>query len=109
MSQSELELAEFADNPEPRCAVVLLLDTSGSMHGQPISELNAGLKEFENALKSDRLASLRVEVAVVTFGGSVKVLGSGSEGSHETTLASIALGVAEEHPPLQHGSSSGGS
>ena len=86
MSQSELELAEFADNPEPRCAVVLLLDTSGSMHGQPISELNAGLKEFERALKSDRLASLRVEVAVVTFGGSVKVLGSGSEGSHETTF-----------------------
>jgi hypothetical protein len=28
--------AEFADNPEPRCPVVLVLDTSGSMKGEPI-------------------------------------------------------------------------
>ncbi len=34
---------EFPDNPDPRCAVVLLLDTSGSMSGQPIIELNKGL------------------------------------------------------------------
>ena len=37
----------FVDNPEPRCPCVLLLDTSGSMQGQPISQLNAGLKQFE--------------------------------------------------------------
>jgi uncharacterized protein with von Willebrand factor type A (vWA) domain len=30
---------EFADNPEPRCACLLLLDNSGSMRGNPISEL----------------------------------------------------------------------
>ena len=30
-------------NPEPRCPCVLLLDTSGSMLGKPILELNAGL------------------------------------------------------------------
>lgn len=26
----------FADNPEPRCPCLLLLDTSGSMHGEPM-------------------------------------------------------------------------
>lgn len=60
--------AEFAENPEPRCACVLLLDTSGSMSGQPIAELNAGLAEFQAELQADALAAKRVEVAIVTFG-----------------------------------------
>jgi uncharacterized protein YegL len=60
--------AEFVDNPEPRCACLLLLDTSGSMNGRPISELNEGLKTFQVELNSDSLAAKRVEVAIVTFG-----------------------------------------
>jgi len=59
---------EFADNPEPRCPCLLLLDTSGSMRGQPISELNAGLIAFKEELMSDSLAAKRVEVGIVTFG-----------------------------------------
>lgn len=59
---------EFAENPEPRCPCILLLDTSGSMKGQPISELNRGLTAFREELASDSLAAKRVEVAVVTFG-----------------------------------------
>ena len=46
---------EFADNPEPRCACLLLLDTSGSMQGAKIEQLNAGLKEFAR----DRSAAWR--------------------------------------------------
>jgi hypothetical protein len=42
--------AEFADNPEPRCPCLLLLDTSGSMQGAPISELNRGLVAFKDEL-----------------------------------------------------------
>lgn len=59
---------QFADNPEPRCPCVLILDTSGSMAGPKISELNRGLIEFETGLRSDAMASKRVEVAIVTFG-----------------------------------------
>lgn len=59
---------EFADNPEPRCPCVLLLDTSGSMSGAKISELNAGLQTFAEELRSDAMAAKRVEVAIVTFG-----------------------------------------
>lgn len=86
MATDPLEQLEFASNPEPRCAAVLLLDTSGSMSGQPIAELNAGLKEFEVALKGDRLASLRVEVAVVTFGGSVRCWDVTGEGHREAAF-----------------------
>jgi len=59
---------EFAENPEPRCPCVLLLDTSGSMKGQPITELNRGLAAFREELASDSLAAKRVEVAIITFG-----------------------------------------
>jgi uncharacterized protein YegL len=60
--------AEFAENPHPRCPVILLLDTSGSMTGEPIAQLNAGLQQFHQELLSDELASQRVELAIVTFG-----------------------------------------
>lgn len=59
---------DFADNPEPRCPCLLLLDVSGSMRGQPIAELNAGIRFFKEDLFADPLASKRVEVAIVTFG-----------------------------------------
>src|SRR3954467_12736183 len=62
------EAVEFADNPEPRCPCVLLLDTSGSMSGPKIAELNHGLEAFAEELRSDAMATKRVEVAIVTFG-----------------------------------------
>lgn len=65
--------AEFAENPEPRCPCILLLDTSGSMQGEPIRELNGGLETFKNELVSDGLAAKRVEVCIVTF-GPVKII-----------------------------------
>jgi uncharacterized protein YegL len=65
---------EFADNPEPRCPCVLLLDTSKSMSGDRIAALNQGLQAFRDEIIKDPLARQRVEVAVVTFGGSVQVI-----------------------------------
>jgi uncharacterized protein YegL len=60
--------AEFIVNPEPRLPCVLLLDTSSSMRGKPISELNKGLVAFKDELMADRNAVKTVEVAIVTFG-----------------------------------------
>ena len=58
----------FAENPEPRCPCVLVLDTSGSMEGRPLTQLNAGYQTLLAELLEDALASKRVELAVVTFG-----------------------------------------
>lgn len=68
MSTEQLDLVQFADNQEPRCPCVLLLDTSGSMSGAPINELNAGLETFQTQLQRDDYARMRVEVAIITFG-----------------------------------------
>jgi uncharacterized protein YegL len=64
---------EFVDNPQPRCPCVLVLDTSASMTGAPIRELQAGLEQYREELMRDSLARQRVEIALVTFGGAVKV------------------------------------
>lgn len=74
MKETYLEEIEFAENPEPRCACVLLLDTSGSMSGEPIRALNAGLVTFRDELQADPIASKRVEVAIVTFDSSVQTV-----------------------------------
>lgn len=68
------EAVEFAENPEPRCPCVLLLDTSGSMQGAAIDALNEGLRTFKDDLSTNLLASRRVEVAVVTFDCDVNVV-----------------------------------
>jgi len=66
--QQPFGAAEFAENAEQRCPCLLLLDTSYSMSGQPISELNTGLLTLKEEIQNDSLASKRVEFALVTFG-----------------------------------------
>ncbi len=59
---------------EPRCPVLLLLDTSSSMSGECIHKLNAGIAAFKQEMAQDTTASLRVEVAIITFDSSVQTV-----------------------------------
>ncbi|MEQ8847779.1 VWA domain-containing protein [Botrimarina sp.] len=71
-AESAFSSVEFAENPEPRVPCVLLVDTSTSMSGMKLIELSKGLKIYREELMKDPLASKRVEVAIVTFGGRVE-------------------------------------
>lgn len=74
MSDDQLPFdAELISNPEPRCPCVLLLDTSASMRGRPLEELNRGVQTFRSEILGDKLATQRVEVAMITFGPVTKV------------------------------------
>jgi uncharacterized protein YegL len=78
-------MTEFAprvneSNPDPRIACALLLDTSGSMYGSPIEELNKGFEVFCQEIKDDELAAKRAEIAVITFGGEPRLVVPFTEG-----------------------------
>lgn len=59
-------------NYEQKCPCVLVLDVSGSMSGEPIRQLNEGLKEFHREVLNDETASSRLEVSIVTFGSNIE-------------------------------------
>ena len=60
-------------NPAPRCPVILLLDTSGSMSGAPLRELQSGLDQFLKETSDDETASMSVELEIITFGGDAEI------------------------------------
>jgi len=64
----QLRLDELTDNPSARVPVCLALDTSSSMAGAKIQELNAGIQAFYSAVRSDEMAACSAEIAVVNFG-----------------------------------------
>jgi len=68
---ANFDMIQLYDNPQPRCACALVLDTSASMTGQPISELNNGVQLFFDDVVADDFARFAVETSVITFGGTV--------------------------------------
>lgn len=70
---------EFAENPDPRCPVVLVLDCSDSMTQEmegenrtPMEALNGGLDTLYTHLNRDPLAQRRAEVSFVLYGTDVQ-------------------------------------
>jgi len=61
-------------NYQPRCPTAIILDTSGSMAGEPIEELSLAIPRLFAELRTDELTSLRVEPCIITCGGDAKVL-----------------------------------
>lgn len=63
------------ENPgERHIPCVLLVDSSSSMRGAPIAELNEGLQAFGDALSEDSLALGRAEVCVISFNSNVETI-----------------------------------
>jgi uncharacterized protein YegL len=65
---------EYIENPEARLACVLLLDTSGSMAGQPIVKLNTSFAAFIQTMRKNEIAALRIDIAVISFGTEVHIM-----------------------------------
>lgn len=73
MAASLEDAIEIANPQHPHCPTVLVLDTSGSMAGDKIRQLNEGIRFFRDDVLGDDLARKRVEVAIVSFGGQVTI------------------------------------
>ena len=65
--------AEPIENYEQKCLCVLLLDTSASMGGQPLDELQRGLETFHSEIKEDPTTTNRLEVGIISFDSSISV------------------------------------
>ncbi|MFN5762802.1 MAG: vWA domain-containing protein, partial [Sphingobacteriales bacterium] len=58
---------------DQKCPVVLVLDTSGSMSGNPIDELNKALVKLKEDILSDPILTQRLEVGIVCFDDDARV------------------------------------
>lgn len=59
---------------EAHMACVLLLDTSGSMVGDPINSLNRAINDFKEQTSMDELAQKRVDIAIIEFNDTARVV-----------------------------------
>lgn len=59
---------------EPHMALLFLLDTSGSMAGMPIEELNNGINRFKQQVCQDEKTKAILDVAIIEFNSNWKVL-----------------------------------
>lgn len=84
---------DLVDNPTARVPVCLCLDTSGSMDGEPINELNSGIRQFYEEIRADETAMYAAEISIVTFGGN----------DAERIKDFATLGVSESAPALDSG------
>ncbi len=64
------DTAEFAENPEPRCPIVLVLDTSPCTHcgSGPIEAMNRSFPVFSEIIRGDSVTALRADIAIVVCG-----------------------------------------
>jgi len=75
------KLPKMAAMNEPHLACVLLLDTSGSMSVAPkkddpipIDSLNQALQDFKRKVSLDELAQKRVDIAIIEFNSTARVV-----------------------------------
>jgi len=63
-----------ARNKDQKCPVVFVLDTSSSMTGKPIDELNKALIQIKEEILNVALLSYRLEVGIVAFNDDARVV-----------------------------------
>lgn len=69
-----LRQEDLVNNPTARIPVCLCLDVSGSMNGEPIKQLNEGVRLFYDAIREDETALYAAEICIVTFGNEVECI-----------------------------------
>lgn len=82
------------NNSAPRCPVILLLDTSYSMEGEPIKQLNAAVRQFLRETADDEAASMSVELEIIKFDSYAQIVTPFTQISDITSYQDMELGGA---------------
>lgn len=91
-NENFLREQDLIKNPTTRVPVCLCLDTSGSMEGAPINELNEGVRQFFHELMQDDVARYAAEICTVTFGKTatcIEDFGDLDRMDHDRTLSAF--------------------
>lgn len=73
-------MSRFKETPRFSCmnnehmSVIFLVDTSGSVHGEPLRNINANLNRFKQFVCEDKLAANCVDVCVISFDDETRVI-----------------------------------
>jgi uncharacterized protein YegL len=84
-----LKNADLVNNPTARVPVCLCLDTSGSMEGAPINELNEGVRIFYDAIREDETAMFSAEICIITFGEIHKLIQDFTNIDYHTVIPTL--------------------
>ena len=66
--------SDFGNSTKRRLPICFCLDTSGSMLGNPIKQLNMGLSNFVASIKANDDTKSATDIAIITFGSSVEIV-----------------------------------
>jgi uncharacterized protein YegL len=68
------ESDDLITNPSPRIPICLCLDTSFSMDGEPINELNRAIEIFYKEISTDIQTAASCEISIVSFDNDAKLI-----------------------------------
>ena len=66
--------SDFGTSTRRRLPICFALDTSGSMMGNPIRQLNIGLQNFVASIKNNDDTRNSTDIAIITFGSKVDIV-----------------------------------
>jgi len=82
--------ADFGNSTKRRLPICFCLDTSGSMMGNPIKQLNMGIQNFLASIKANDDTRSSTDIAIITFGSSVEIVMPFGKISKDKTLPEIS-------------------
>ena len=68
MAENSINASDFGTSTKRRLPICFCLDTSGSMMGNPIKQLNQGLSNFIASIKANDDTRSATDIAIITFG-----------------------------------------
>lgn len=71
---SDFSASDFGNSTKRRLPICFCLDTSGSMQGDPIKQLNMGLQNFLSSIKANDETRSATDISIITFGSSVDIV-----------------------------------
>ena len=74
MAENTINASDFGSSTKRRLPICFCLDTSGSMMGNPIKQLNQGLNNFIASIKANDDTRSATDIAIITFGSSVEIV-----------------------------------